>query len=170
MKIILNTLCICAVLSCTASAGELLTNGDFASSKLAPWKLFTKPGQPAATSSVEEGVLKISPEDAASTHHERQLMQSVTVDPEKKYVLTFEIKTTSGGGEEMVVVLARTKFFSKGHYGLFRKFTPGAEWEAHKLTFTTKTIDADDPPALKFNLGMLTGDVYLRNVSLTPEL
>lgn len=41
MTIILNRLCICAALSCTASVREVLKNGDFARSDLAPRKLFT---------------------------------------------------------------------------------------------------------------------------------
>jgi hypothetical protein len=167
-KMIMTTLVVGLAMAWTATGGQLLSNGDFASIDLGAWKLYNKKGEPASTPTVADGVLQISVA-AASQPHVRPLMQEVPVASETAYRVSFDMKTAGPGGEEVNVVLARSKDWSEGHYGLFRKVTPCAAWETHSFTFTTKVILPDNPAMLKFNLGGLGGDVFLRNIVLTER-
>ncbi len=166
MKKILSTICVIAALTGVAWGEQLLTNGDFATGDLKPWKLYTKKGLSEAPGTVADGVLTVAIDAGTPQMHERQLIQPVAIASGTKYLLSFDMKTASAGGEEIVLVITRTIDFEKGHYGLYRKFSPAMQWETKEFYFTTKEVDPADPPALKFNIGFLADDVAFRNLSL----
>ncbi len=95
-----------------------------------------------------------------------QLSQSLEgMKSATKYKLTFDAKAADIESD-MVITVARSKDWSKGHYGLFKKVKFTKEWQAHTTYFTTKQIDEGNAPTLKFHYGLLKGEISFRNVKL----
>lgn len=145
-----------------AQAGEsLVKNGGF-EKPLKPWKLFSIKETPATDQHITDGVLTVKALDASGSPGNRQLMQEVAVEVGKTYSLTFDIKGTLEKGEKIPVVITT----GPGKFAYFNRVPVTAEWVSKKLRITPKKTDGDKPTTLKFLMGELKGELFLRKVSL----
>lgn len=147
--------------SAQEEAKPLLENGGF-ESPLKPWKLFSIKETPATDKELAGGVLTIKAEGASDKPGNRQLMQEVAFEAGKTYALSFDLKGSLSEGKEVVVTVTT----GPGKFAYFNRVPVGSEWQTQKLRITPKETDGTQPPALKFLLGQLKGEVSLRNVSL----
>ncbi|BDS05084.1 hypothetical protein NT6N_01240 [Oceaniferula spumae] len=161
-----------AVLVCTfqiSSAGEnLVQNGDFSTKNLKPWKVFALKGETKPEANVAEGILTMKSATVAENASKRQMMQDLTgVKSNTAYTLSFDVKASSPS-KELIVLLNPSKP-GDGHYGLRRKVEVTTEWATQTVKFTSKEIAADNPAKLKFLLGMIKGEISLRNIKLAES-
>lgn len=145
---------------------NMIKNGDFSAKGVKPWKIFALKGITKPTFKVADGVVTIVSAQKSEKFASEQLSQTLEgMKSTSKYKLTFDAKAADTESE-LLVTLARSKDWSKGHYGMFKKLKLSKEWETQTIYFTTKQIDEGNAPNLKFLYGLLKGEVSFRNVKL----
>lgn len=148
-----------------ANAQSLIDNGEFAKT-LKPWKIFSVKSIPAAEHSLDDGTLTLNITTASDKPGNRQLFQPVKVETGKNYTLTFDVKGSIEGENEIVVAIVA----APGKFASFKKVPISNTWVTQKIQITPKELDSTpgNEPTLKFLLGMVKGQISFRKVSLTP--
>ncbi len=172
MKI--KTAIIAAALACSTfqlaqaevAEGTLIKNGDFSTKGVKPWKIFALKDITKPTFKVADGVVTITSAQASAKAASEQMSQELAgIKSATKYKLTFDAKSTDTAAE-LIISLARSKDWTKGHYGVFKKLKLTSEWSSQTVYFTTKQIDEGNAPQMKFLFGLLKGEINFRNVKL----
>lgn len=149
-----------------ADQGDYIKNGDFSAKGIKPWKVFATNGKTSPTFKVSEGVLTVTSVQKTEKVAQEQIAQVLEgIESNTKYKLTFDAKAADTESE-MVVTLARSKEWSKGHYGVFKKMKLTKDWESHTVYFTSKQIDEGNAATMKFLIGHLKGEISFRNVKM----
>ena len=88
------------------------------------------------------------------------------VKSDTKYKLVFDAKAEDDKAK-MEVLLARSKEWSKGHYGMKKQFRLTNDWKTYTLNFKSSQIEKGNTPQLKFFFGFLKGEVSFRRIRLS---
>ena len=166
----LNLLILSVIMTCQTNAeaaeDRLITNGNFAKKSLKPWKIFATEKLIKPTFSIANGEVTITSAKASPKQSNEQFTQQLEkLKSNTKYTFSFQAKAENVL-KPLVVTLSRSKDWTKGHYGLFRKITPTNEWKDYKMTFTTIEIEEGNLPQLKFLFGEIQGKLSLRKIAL----
>jgi hypothetical protein len=173
-----------AVLFCLAlawidiQAGELIVNGNFTDSKtdVKPWMLQDNGyGMPASVAPEPKGgaiVHVTEPKDKTYLF----LEQEVNIKAEKKYILKFETKSDAKK-KNIIVALVKQEARDKTQEGIFildrQNIKTTADWQKCEYEFTGEKLGPEeyykDKCYVRFLLGSLDGDCYLRNISLVEQ-
>lgn len=144
----------------------LIRNGDFSVKGVKPWKIFATKGVTKPTFKVADGVVTIVSAQSTEKAASEQMSQLVGgIESATKYKLVFDAKSADASND-MIVSLARSKEWSKGHYGMFKKMKLTSDWKTHTVYFTSKQIDEGNAAQVKFLFGLLKGEISFRNVKL----
>ncbi len=164
-KIILATLLASTFQS--ALAGEnLLKNGGFANNNLKPWKLFATEKVTKPTARVEDGVATITTTQVSEKPSNEQLSQQVIgIKSDTQYKISFDAKSEDITAD-LLVSLARSKDWNKGHYGAHKTIKLTKEWKQYTINFTSIQIEKDNHPQMKFLFGLMKGHLSLRKIKL----
>lgn len=169
MKTLIITALLAFSLVASISAKDLLINGDFASGSLSPWKHWTAKefSQPEIT--IEGGVLHYSRDEKTKHPYHSALMQAVTLTTGKTYTLSFDMKGAVATSSKVTAVIAPRKPAHDYDKAVELKLIPPADWEPFKVDFIARDIVGEGPVSLKFQLGHIAGDLYLRNIQLIEQ-
>jgi hypothetical protein len=166
----LKTTITAAVIACTFQAAfaesEFIKNGDFSAKGVKPWKIYASKDMAKPTVNVAEGAVTITSAQASKAMSHERMSQPVNgLKSSTKYKLSFDAKAADTQAD-LLVTLARSKDWSKGHYGIFKKLKLTNDWKTHTIYFTTKQLEEGHGPQLKFLFGLLKGEMSFRNVKI----
>ena len=149
-------------------ADEHLKNPDF-NQGLANWSVYLHSSMRSSVKRhVDNGVLTVQVDSAASSPTHVQLMQKVTtLKNNQQYILSFDARRDGKQVKTQVVCSQQGKPFKD--YGLNQAITFSDAWSYHELPFTTKGLVDKNSPCIRLYLGNQVGTVELRNFSLIEK-
>ncbi len=145
---------------------ELIINGDF-SLGLNSWgNLYFQNTQWKATSTVTDGVYKISvTQPGTANWHIVDQQLNLTLEKGTTYQVTFDAWADNPNSMDV--------FISKNHddFGAYYSTTRNITGIKQKFTWTFKMLQSSDPNCrFGFGFGRFTGNVYLDNVSIEKQV
>ncbi len=146
---------------------EQLKNPTFEQG-LGHWTFYVpKKVQPNVTHKVDQNILTLEFSSPVRPN-DVQLIQSVALKKGKHYQLAFDAKSDTNQVYVEVMCNQRNKPWGNVALGTKRQIIP--QWVRYRFNFIADKTDPQNPPVIRLMLGNPSGEIQLRQFSLTESL